>query len=139
MKKILTLSLFLVATFAMAQGPATTDLNWEPKLTFKETTFDFGNINEGADATHLFKFTNNEKFPVTITNATAGCSCTVPSYPKQAIAPGKSADITVKYDTKGKNGSFNKDVTLTFKDNTGRNTGTKKLYITGSVNAKNLK
>lgn len=139
MKKLFTLSLLFMVTLATAQGPATTDLNWEPKLKFEETTYDFGPVSEGFDAKHQFKFINNEKFPVTITNAVAGCSCTVPSYPKQAIAPGKSAEILVKYDTNGKSGSFNKDVTLTIKDNTGRNTGSKKLYITGSVNAKNLK
>ena len=31
--------------------------------------------------------------PLMISNATGSCGCTVPEYPKEAIAPGKEAEI----------------------------------------------
>jgi hypothetical protein len=47
-----------------------------------------------------------------ISNAKGSCGCTVPEWPKEPIAPGASASIKVKYDTK-RPGAINKSVTIT--------------------------
>ncbi|MGB0984595.1 MAG: DUF1573 domain-containing protein, partial [Saprospiraceae bacterium] len=55
--------------------------------------------------------------------------CTVPTYPKEPIAPGASAEIKVRYDTK-RIGKINKSVTLQ------TNAGVKILKIAGNVKKK---
>lgn len=83
------------------------------KIEFTETTYNFGNIPEGPDATHLFKFKNTGKQPLILSNVKPSCSCTAPSWPKGAIMPGETAEITVTYGTAGRPGPFTKTVTVT--------------------------
>ena len=52
--------------------------------------------------TKAFKFINTGKEPLIISKANASCGCTVPEWPKDAIAPGKSGEIKVVFDSKGK-------------------------------------
>ena len=42
-----------------------------------------------------------------------GCGCTVADYPKEPIAPGKEADITASFDSKGREGQQHKEITVT--------------------------
>ena len=46
-----------------------------------------------------------------LTNCRASCGCTVPEWPKDPIAPGKKAVITVKYNTQ-RLGAINKTITV---------------------------
>src|SRR5690606_8499536 len=72
------------------------------KMTFENTRYDFGTIREGEIVTHVFKFTNTGKVPLMISDARSTCGCTVPSYPKEPIPPGKGGEISVRFDSKGK-------------------------------------
>ncbi len=81
-------------------------------MTFEQTTHDFGVVEHKGNGTYDFEFTNTGSIPLVISNATATCGCTVPSYPKTPIAPGEKAKITVRYDT-NRIGAFNKAVTVT--------------------------
>ena len=65
------------------------------KIEFKETTIDYGTIDKGADGVREFKFTNNGKEPLIISNARGSCGCTVPTWPKEPIKPGESSVIKV--------------------------------------------
>lgn len=98
-------------------------------ISFETNSYDFGKINEGDKATHEFKFTNNGISPLIISNATATCGCTVPEYPKEPIAPGKTGVIKVVFNSAGKTGMQHKIVTLT----TNANPSTTELYLTGEV------
>lgn len=118
--------------FAFAQEPASTDLNWNPSIQFDKETHDYGTIKNGADGTCEFTFTNTGKEALLITNARGSCGCTVPDWPKEAIAPGKSSSIKVSYDTK-RTGAINKNVTLTIQNLQKDKTSTKMLYIKGNV------
>lgn len=69
------------------------------KIDFKADTIDYGTIEKGADGVRIFEFTNTGSAPLIITKASASCGCTVPSWPKTPILPGKSGEIKVKYDT----------------------------------------
>lgn len=92
-----------------------------PVMEFAEQEFDFGTINEGDVAEHIFKFTNTGKSPLIITNAKGSCGCTVPEYPRNTpIAPGESSEILVKFNSKGKPGDNNKSVTITANTETGK-------------------
>ena len=99
--------LALTATAANAQSKTTTE---KQGLVFTEETHDFGEVPEGPAAEHDFVFVNKGKEPVIITNATSSCGCTVPSWPKEPILPGKSSTIHVSYTTAGKPGAIQKDV-----------------------------
>lgn len=94
-----------------ASGP--TDTVNVAKLTFEETVFDFGDVDEGALVEHVFRFKNTGKIPLLISDARSTCGCTVPAWPKEPIAPGQSGEINVKFDTKGKNNLQKKPVTIT--------------------------
>lgn len=81
-------------------------------MLFESETIDYGTIPHGADGKREFVFVNNGNKPLIISNAQGSCGCTVPTYPKEPIAPGQKAVIGVKYDT-NRNGAFQKTVTLT--------------------------
>lgn len=83
------------------------------EITFAENSFDFGTLQEGEKVEHIFKFTNTSDKPLTISNARGSCGCTVPEWPREPIAPGAEGEIKVKFDSKGKKGQQNKNVTIT--------------------------
>ena len=83
------------------------------KIEFEEEEFDFGETKEGGIIKHTFKFTNKGTVPLIITDARSTCGCTVPTWPKQPIAPGNSAAIDVRFDTKNKRKEQKKFITIT--------------------------
>jgi hypothetical protein len=87
-------------------------------LVFENETIDYGTIEQGADGKREFVLTNNGTQPLIISNAQGSCGCTVPTFPKEPILPGKSAVIGVKYDT-NRVGPFTKTVTITSNATTG--------------------
>tara|TARA_A100000164_G_C21743873_1_gene693660 strand:- start:404 stop:883 length:480 start_codon:yes stop_codon:yes gene_type:complete len=100
------------------------------KIKFDMEVWEFGEINEGDVIDTVFTFTNVGEEPLIISNAKAGCGCTVPQWPKEPIAPGGTGTIAVQFNSKGKPGTQNKPVTLTM--NTTPNT--MKLRLVGKVN-----
>lgn len=84
-----------------------------PTFKFEETSYDFGTVNEGDMVNHVFKFTNTGEAPLVIKNATASCGCTVPSWPKEPIAPGENGEIEVNFNSKGKTNRQNKTISIT--------------------------
>lgn len=83
-----------------------------PEITFDKTEHDFGTIIEGETVEYTFRFTNTGKAPLIITNVFADCGCTVPQFPKEAIEPGKSENIQVKFNSTDKSGENRKKVTI---------------------------
>ena len=98
-------------------------------LEFTETTFDWGIITEGDIGAHTYTFTNTGDEPLIITNARGSCGCTIPSWPREPIAPGETASITVEFNSKGKRGKRNQKVTLTANTNPAMTF----IYLTGEV------
>ncbi len=82
------------------------------EITFESLEHDYGNIYKGDNGECEFVFKNTGKAPLQITNARASCGCTVPSWPRDPIAPGKKSVIKVKYDT-NRLGTINKSITVT--------------------------
>ena len=99
-----------------------------PTMSFESEVVDYGTIEQGADGVREFKFTNNGKEPLIISNARGSCGCTVPTWPKEPIKPGESSVIKVKYDTK-RLGAINKSVTIT----SNAATPTKVVRIKGKI------
>lgn len=98
-------------------------------MDFTDTFHDFGKMHEGEVASYDFKFTNNGKAPLLISNAAGTCGCTVPEYPREPIAPGQSAIIGVKFNSANKTGLQNKTVNIF----TNSNKGTHSLNIKAEV------
>jgi hypothetical protein len=82
-------------------------------LKFDEMSYSWGKIKEGEKMTHNFKFTNSGTNDLIISDARGSCGCTVPEWPKEPIKPGKSAEMKVIFDSKGKVGEQSKTVTVT--------------------------
>ncbi len=80
---------------------------------FDETSYDWGTIAENEKMTHVFKFKNTGTNDMIISDAHGSCGCTVPEWPKEPIKPGKSSQIKVIFDSKGKAGDQSKSVTIT--------------------------
>lgn len=83
-----------------------------PVMTFKTDTISFGTVTQGKKVEKDFIFTNTGKTPLIITSATGSCSCTVPEFPKEPIAPGKTGVIHVVFDSNGKMGAQDKTATI---------------------------
>ncbi len=105
--KSVMLSIMFVAVAMISN-----EVKAQAKMDFKKELHDYGNIKNGANGTCTFEFTNTGNAPLIISNAAGSCGCTVPTWPKEPIAPGAKGEITVKYDTK-RTGEFTKTVTLT--------------------------
>ena len=67
-------------------------------IDFVSKVVDYGLIESKSDGTRKFVFTNNGTEPLVIKNAKGSCGCTVPTWPKDPIAPGATSEIGVKYD-----------------------------------------
>jgi hypothetical protein len=92
MKKIFfLLAVVVFSVSGFAQGA---------KIEFKDSdnTIDYGRVEKDTDdGVRAFEFTNTGDEPLIITDAQSTCGCTVPSYPKEPIMPGKTGKIEVKY------------------------------------------
>lgn len=135
MKKIFLLAMLTVlgVTTTNAQS-ASKSKTATPKvegagMVFESETIDYGTIAHNADGKREFVFTNNGNKPLIITNATGSCGCTVPTSPKEPIAPGAKGVIGVKYAT-DRVGAFTKQVTVT---SNAEGQPTKVLTIKGTV------
>ena len=98
------------------------------QISFVSETVDYGTIAKNSDGKREFTFTNTGNTPLIITSAQGSCGCTVPTYPKEPIAPGAKGTISVKYAT-DRVGAFSKTVTLT----TNATTPSTVLTIKGNV------
>jgi hypothetical protein len=98
------------------------------EIAFDVETISYGTIEKNADGGREFKFTNTGKEPLIISNCVGSCGCTVPQWPRTPIAPGATAAIKVKYDTR-RVGRFQKTVTV----QSNSKTPTKVLTIKGNV------
>lgn len=112
MKNGLFLVVLFIVPFVLSAQPSRPEPKKSgPKLTFDVATIDYGTIQKNADPVRKFTFKNTGDTPLLITNAKASCGCTVPVYPTEAIAPGATSEIEVRYDTK-RVGVINKSITI---------------------------
>jgi hypothetical protein len=98
-------------------------------MVFENETIDYGTIARNSDGNRQFTFTNNGNKALIITNTQGTCGCTVPSTPKEPIAPGAKGVIGVKYATE-RVGPFTKQVIVT---SNAAGQPTKTLTIKGNV------
>ncbi|MBQ4420558.1 MAG: DUF1573 domain-containing protein [Bacteroidales bacterium] len=100
----------------------------QPEITFTEMVHDYGEVVKGGNGICEFEYKNTGKAPLMLTNVRSSCGCTIPSWSKEPLMPGKSAKIKVKYNTKNV-GTINKSITV----ESNASNGTVVLKITGKV------
>ena len=99
------------------------------KIKFVQEIHDFGTVIEGPQVTYDFKFKNEGKEPLILSNVRASCGCTVPTWPKEPILPGKESVISATYNTQGRPGNFTKTITV----ESNASEGNKVVTIKGDV------
>ena len=137
MKKIvLLIGLVLFTFFKLNAQPITTSTpsqnpdNYNiAEITFEKIVHDFGTVKKGADGNCEFKFTNTGKEPLILSNVTSTCGCTVPSWTKEPVLPGKTGTIKISYTKMETVAPFNKQITV-FSNSKGGNVV---LTIKGNV------
>lgn len=84
-----------------------------PGASFKKVEHNFGKLNEEiGSATTVFEFTNIGKSPIIIQRVSASCGCTMPTYSREPILPGKKGNINVRYSTVNRPGNFTKTISV---------------------------
>lgn len=103
-----------------------------PAIEFAAKSHDFGTVQEkNGPVSCTFEFTNTGTAPLVIISAKTSCGCTTPSFTKRPVEPGKTGEITVKYNPDGRPGEFDKSVTV--RTNVKGRDGKIGLRITGTV------
>jgi prephenate dehydratase len=144
MKKITTTiaaALFCTALFAQTSAPTTAPKTPNPQVAaapaavvnidaaakFDKLEHNFGNIQEGPQATTEFKIKNIGKEPLIVKHVQASCGCTVPNWSKEPILPGKTGTISAVYNTQGRPGAIHKTLEVQ------TDKGVKTLTLSGNV------
>ena len=124
---IILCSVFLFAAYATAQN--------EARISTANQTYSFGTIAEAdGPASHTFEIENTGNIPLVITRVTASCGCTKPEWTREPIAPGKTGEVKVTYNPKGRPGPFFKTISVYSNGKKGSYT----LAIKGNVTPKPL-
>jgi len=82
-----------------------------PVMSIDTPSVDLGTITQGDTIVHVYNFKNTGNMPLVLSNVNASCGCTTPAYSKDPVAPGERGFLTVKFNSKGKEGKLNKTVT----------------------------
>lgn len=106
------MSLLLMTGGAFAQNQAV--------IAAEKATHDFGTIQEdNGTVTHTFKISNSGDAPLVVTRVIASCGCTTPEWTKEPIAPGKTGEVKITFDPKGRPGPFTKTISVYSNGKTG--------------------
>lgn len=118
---LISLSTSLLAQdFNIPTPTSTMDLATAPLVFIPESKFDFGEVEEGPNISHVFKISNRghstlEYFDPKVTNVVIAYK-TPPTRLKGEILPGGQGGITVTYHTKGRPGHCTKIINLKTND-----------------------
>ncbi len=85
-----------------------------PKTTIEvvETKYNFGAMKEGEKVRHTWIVKNAGTNPLFISNVQVSCGCTAPFFPKEPILPGKEAEVTLEFNSAGKEGHVDKNALI---------------------------
>ncbi len=118
MKRIFSIAVLAIMTFTIScsqtsRAENTIDIDAQgPSIEFTILVHDYGTIVQGDNGTCNFEFKNTGGEPLILQNVRSSCGCTVPSWPREAIKPGETSKIVVKYDTR-RIGPISKSITVT--------------------------
>lgn len=82
------------------------------KLVCEQDFYDFGTVKAGEKLEHTFIIKNEGNSNLLISKVIPSCGCTIADYEKKPIEPGRTADIKIIFNTKGRKGMAYKDITV---------------------------
>lgn len=95
-----------------ADSPGKVNTKKLPEITFDKDFHDFGKISEGEKVTYSFRFKNTGKGDLIVQTASGSCGCTVPEIPQKPLRPGETGYIKVQFNSEGRAGIQEKQVTV---------------------------
>ena len=99
----------LIAIFILATAAVTARADGE----WTEKTHDFGAFDEEMGTVYCrFGLVNTGTEPLAILSARANCGCTRPEYSNDPVNPGDTIWLKVGFDSKGRPGKFQKQITV---------------------------
>lgn len=82
-----------------------------PAIAFSDTLISLGIITEGTQADASFAFKNTGTSPLVLSDVSTSCGCTLAEqWPRSPIAPGETAEIAVRFDSRNRVGSNRKEI-----------------------------
>ncbi len=106
MRCFLILLLFFVAKSAFAV----------PALVVERLNYDFGEIVQGEDTTHTFRFHNAGDQVLDIGGLRSSCGCTAALLTTRRLEPGGMGELQLTFDSRGFRGTVQKMVTFETND-----------------------
>lgn len=77
---------------------------------FEEETFEFGDVVEGTQVKHTFKFKNVGDEPLQILRVNTTCGCTVPEWSTAPIQPNEEGAIDIIFDSNNRVGKTSRQI-----------------------------
>ncbi|MDO4755979.1 MAG: DUF1573 domain-containing protein [Parabacteroides sp.] len=104
--------IFIFMAILLATGFASAQKK-KAVISAEVTSHDFGSFKEAdGDVSHTFVIKNIGEGPLVLTRVIASCGCTTPEWTKEPIAPGKTGDVKITYNPKGRPGPFVKTISI---------------------------
>jgi len=100
-----------------------------PELSVVEGSYNFGTIAQGKKVQHNFVIRNTGDAPLQIKEVNVSCGCTAAKPSSPVIAPGKSGEIQVIFDSAAFSGKVQKSVSLV----TNAKPPSATLYLDGTI------
>lgn len=107
-----------LVTWSCGQQRASDASDSRPKRTDRRTqTYDFGAARQGAILEHTFLVTNPGTAPLKVARVQTTCGCTAAKVAKNTVVePGKSLELPVKLNLRGKKGAVESKVIVNYAD-----------------------
>ncbi|MCC7297461.1 MAG: DUF1573 domain-containing protein [Bacteroidia bacterium] len=83
---------------------------------FDRTSIDHGCVTEGHHQRFVYTLYNCSKKPLVISNVQSSCGCVTPKWRREPIKPGETAEIIAEYNTNGRPGYSQKNLTVHFEN-----------------------
>jgi len=118
---------FFLTWFTLAAVPSLVDAQAQtvpqvtanpPQISFTETVYDFGKVEQGDQVNHLFRFTNQGGRDLRIESVKTSCGCTAAVISSEVTEPGKEGTISATFDTTKFFGEKVKEITVHSNDPT---------------------
>ena len=101
-----------------------------PRIELVDPVHDFGTVTEGETVKHTFVIKNTGTSPLVIERVRSSCGCTAAVTKESEVGPGKTTEVEVSFNTRGRMGPNSKTITLQTND---KNTPSAKLEIKAMI------
>ncbi|MCB0727222.1 MAG: DUF1573 domain-containing protein [Ignavibacteriae bacterium] len=117
MKSALKILLIPVLLLIVVTGSYSKLLTSQPEIKFNDSNYNFGDVKEGVELEHIFKFTNDGEGTLVINSVQPSCGCTgVVMDEKKEFESGESGEIKITFNTQGRSGMNSKTVIVNTND-----------------------